>query len=200
MKRSLFIASSFALFSCLVLIQFNCSQNPEQKTMTKEEHIARGEYLVNLGGCNDCHSPKVMTEMGPMPDTTKLLSGHPSGEPMGDLDPGFQKKGQWILASMDLTTWVGPWGVSYTANLTPDKETGLGVWTEDLFMKAIRSGKHMGIGRPILPPMPWMFMAKLKDEDLKDIFAYLQSIPPVQNKVPDPVPPDQMVSLLKKMK
>lgn len=167
--------------------------------MTKEEHIAKGKYLVNLGGCNDCHSPKVMTDMGPMPDTTRLLSGHPADEPLGEIDPAMYKKGDWILAgAKDFTSWVGPWGVSYTANLTPDNETGLGVWTEDLFMKAIRSGKHMGVGRPILPPMPWMFMAKLSDQDLKDIFAYLQSLPPVKNMVPDPVTPDKMASLMTK--
>jgi len=201
MKRSLFIASSFTLFFCMVLIQLNCSQNPEEKTLTKEEHIAQGKYLVNLGGCNDCHSPKVMTAMGPMPDTTKLLSGHPAYALLGEIDPAVYKKGQWVLVdAKDFTSWVGPWGVSYTANLTPDEATGLGNWTPELFIKAIRSGKHMGIGRPILPPMPWVFMAKLKDEDLKDIFAYLHSIPAINNRVPDPIPPDQIASLFKKKK
>ena len=193
MKKHLFIASISIVFLSLIFVQLNCTQNTEQKTMTVEEQIAHGKYLVNLGGCNDCHSPKVMTPMGPMPDTTKLLSGHPADEPLGDLDPNFLKKGQWVLTSAtDFTSWVGPWGVSFTANLTPDNETGLGTWTPELFIKALRTGKHMGVGRPILPPMPWMFIGNCTDEDLKDIFAYLHSLPAIHNKVLDPIPPDMM--------
>jgi hypothetical protein len=88
-----------------------------------------------------------------------------------------------------MTAWAGPWGTSFAANLTPDIETGLGSWTEAMFVKAIRSGKHMGEGRPILPPMPWQVYKNLTDEDLKSIFAYLQSLPAVENAVPEPVPP-----------
>jgi len=87
------------------------------------------------------------------------------------------------------TAWSGPWGISYSANLTPDPDTGLGVWTEDMFLKAIRTGKHMSAGRPILPPMPWQGLAKLTDQDLKSIYAYLKTVPPVKNRVPDAVPP-----------
>jgi hypothetical protein len=103
--------------------------------------------------------------------------------------------GKWYLATGDLTAWVGPWGISYTANLTPDEPTGIGMWTEEVFIKALRTGKHMGIGRPILPPMPWPDFAKATDEDLKAIFAYLKSLPPIRNQVPDPVPPNQLSSL-----
>lgn len=85
--------------------------------------------------------------------------------------------------------WAGPWGVSFTANLTPDQNTGLGVWTEDVFIAALRSGKHMGTGRPILPPMPWMWISKMTDDDLKAVFAYLRTIKPITNHVPDPIPP-----------
>jgi hypothetical protein len=77
----------------------------------------------------------------------------------------------------------------FAANLTPDKNTGLGIWTEDMFIKAIRTGKHMGTSRDILPPMPWQAFAQMTDADLKGIFAYLQSIPAVTNHVPDPIPP-----------
>ena len=94
-----------------------------------------------------------------------------------------------IMASMELTAWTGPWGVSYAANLTPDPATGLGGWTEEMFMKTLRTGKHMGTGRQILPPMPWEMNGKMKDQDLKDVFAYLKSIPPIKNLVPQPVPP-----------
>jgi hypothetical protein len=94
-----------------------------------------------------------------------------------------------VATTMDLTAWAGPWGVSFSKNLTPDKETGLGSWTEAIFIKALRTGKDMGEGRPILPPMPWEDIGKAKDGDLKDIFAYLQSLTPVKNAVHDPIPP-----------
>ena len=87
-----------------------------------------------------------------------------------------------------MTAWSGPWGVSFTANLTPDKETGLGKWTETTFIQTIRTGRHMGRGRPILPPMPYPMYKNFTDEDLKAIFSYLQSIPAIENRVPEPLP------------
>ena len=83
------------------------------------------------------------------------------------------------------TAFAGPWGISYTANLTPDQNTGLGIWTEEMFLKAIRTGRHMGVSREILPPMPWPAFRNATDEDLKSIYAYLRSIKPVANHVPD---------------
>ena len=168
--------------------------------MNQETSVERGKYLVELGGCNDCHSPKVMTAMGPVPDTTRLLSGSPGPITSTDFDPKFVGQGQWIVARGDATAWIGPWGISYTANLTPDKETGLGNWTVDRFIKALRTGKHLGEGRPILPPMPWQGFAKLNDKDLSDIFAYLQSLKPVNNKVTDPGTPDDIAKLMMKKK
>jgi mono/diheme cytochrome c family protein len=186
------IASAF-----LVLLQLNCSPNTK-KQMTKEQLIAKGKYLVNLGGCNDCHSPKIMTAIGPVPDTTRLLSGYSAEEPIPALNKMMLAQHSWVLTNMSSTAWVGPWGISFTANLTPDKETGIGTWTPEIFIKALRTGKHMGVGRPILPPMPWQSFGKLKDEDLKAIFAYLQSLPPVHNNVPAPVPPNMIANYFKK--
>jgi hypothetical protein len=152
--------------------------------------VEQGKYLVNLGGCNDCHSPKVFGPNGPVPDTTRLLSGAPSSNPVPAIPDGALGPGKWgVLASMDLTTWAGPWGVSFARNLTPDRETGLGSWTEAMFVKALRTGKDMGEGRPILPPMPWDPIGKLKDHDLKAIFAYLRSLKPIHNPIHDPIPP-----------
>jgi Cytochrome c len=199
MRRVLFPLTFLSFFLFIVLVQINCG--PKEKEMTQEEMIAHGKYLVNLGGCNDCHSPKVMTAMGPVPDTTRLLSGHPADEMLPPIDTSLIQPGKWVLVSgTDFTGWVGPWGITYTQNLTPDAETGLGAWTPELFIKALRTGKHMGVGRPILPPMPWQFIGQLKDQDLKDIFAYLHSIPAIHNKVPDPVPPNMIASMSKKMK
>jgi hypothetical protein len=162
--------------------------------MTKEEMIKKGEYLVNFGGCNDCHSPKVFTDMGPVPDTTRLLSGHQAKTAIPKVDTSVIGPGKWHLTNGDLTAWVGPWGISFSANLTPDISTGIGAWTEDLFVKSMRSGLHLGAGRAILPPMPLMGLAGLKDEDLKSVFAYLKSIKPISNKVPDPVLPNEVAA------
>lgn len=161
--------------------------------MTHEETVARGEYLVNLGGCNDCHTPKVMTAMGPVPDTMKLLSGHQASDPIPEYPADFLATSGWMAATNpSMTAWAGPWGISFSANLTPDQVTGSGAWTDDAFIGAMRSGNHLGMGRPILPPMPWQPIGALPDADLKAIFAYLQSIPAVKNEVPQPIPPPAM--------
>ena len=130
--------------------------------------------------------------MGPVPDSTKLLSGHPGGS-LPPINLNSLKPGNWMSMTSDITAFVGPWGISYAANLTPDSATGIGAWSEATFMNTIRSGKHLGNGRDILPPMPWPFVAKLTDEDMKSVYTYLMSLPPVSNKVPAPVsPPDVM--------
>ena len=153
------------------------------------ELIKRGDYLVSYGGCNDCHTPKLFTTHGPEPDPDRLLSGHPSDAKLPDIPQGIIGPDKWgALTNNDMTAWFGPWGISFSANLTPDTKTGLGGWTEELFIKTMRTGKHLGVGREILPPMPWPALAALADEDLKAIFAYLVSIKPVENTVPQPVP------------
>jgi mono/diheme cytochrome c family protein len=152
--------------------------------------IARGEYLVTIGGCNDCHTPWKLGPRGPEPDMTRLLSGHPEAlamPPAPELPAG-----PWVASvAGTMTAWAGPWGVSFTANLTPDNETGLGEWTVEQFVQALRTGRHQGKGRPILPPMPYFNYAKATDEDLVSVFAYLRSIPPVRNRVPQPIDPSE---------
>jgi mono/diheme cytochrome c family protein len=153
-----------------------------------KDPIARGEYLVTIGGCNDCHTPWKMGQMGPEPDLSRMLSGHP--ETLKMPPPPTLPEGPWgVTAALTNTAWSGPWGVSFTANLTPDAETGLGKWTENDFIQTLRTGRHMGRGRQILPPMPWFNYGKGTDADLKAIFAYLRSIPPIKNKVPEPIQP-----------
>ncbi|HEX4372358.1 MAG TPA: diheme cytochrome c-553 [Puia sp.] len=200
-KASLLSAVIAALIIFFSFSQFSCTQTAEAKTdsaaipkqMSQAEMISRGKYIVMGTGCNDCHSPKVMTAMGPVPDSTKLLSGHPASQPLLPIDKKVLQPGNWILFGPDLTMTVGPWGISYSANLTPDSATGLGAWTDDVFIKTLRTGKHLGQdgGRQILPPMPWEAFGKYTDEDLRSIFAYLKALPPISNKVPAPVsPPD----------
>jgi mono/diheme cytochrome c family protein len=153
-----------------------------------DDRVARGRYLVSAAGCGDCHTPLAMGPNGPAPDVSRLLAGHPEDlvlPPAPTLPPG-----PWITTvSASMTAWSGPWGTSYTANLTPDDETGLGLWTEDNFVATIQNGRHMGVGRPLLPPMPASIISNYTDEDLRAIFAYLQSIPPVHNRVPHPLAP-----------
>lgn len=149
--------------------------------------VERGRYLVTIGGCNDCHTPWVMGENGPGPDLTRMLSGHPADLAMPPA-PAANGPWTWIGAGTN-TAFAGPWGVSFAANLTPDENTGTGIWTEDIFIQTIRSGRHWGQSRPLLPPMPWFNYREMTDEDLKAVFAYLRTIPPVYNPVPLPVPP-----------
>ncbi len=90
--------------------------------------------------------------------------------------------------SATLTAWSTPMGLAYSKNLTPDSATGLGKWDETTFMLAIRNGKHIGTGRPLLPPMPWQYIGQMTDEDLKAVYAFLRTIPAIHNQVPEAVP------------
>jgi mono/diheme cytochrome c family protein len=153
--------------------------------------VARGEYLVKTGFCNDCHTPLKMGKEGPEPDMTRMLSGHP--EAMKLPPPPRLGDGPWaFVATGTMTAWAGPWGISYTANLTPDPDTGIGRWSEQDFIDTIRNGRRLGKGRPLLPPMPWQWARLMTDEDLKSIYAYLRTIPPVKNRIPDPVAPEDL--------
>ena len=149
--------------------------------------VERGRYLVSIAACDDCHTPNKMGPNGPEPDMSRRLSGHP--ETM-KVDKAPKLEGPWMFAGTgSFTAWAGPWGISYTANITSDKNTGIGqdLWTEELFIKAIREGKHMGTSRPILPPMPWPVYRNMTDDDLKAIFAYLRTVPAINNHVPEPI-------------
>ena len=113
----------------------------------------------------------------------RMLSGHPADMPVAKYDTETAKN--WILFNQMLTNYIGPWGISYSANLTPDS-TGIGSWTEATIFKAIREGKYKGLDntRPLLPPMPWQEYRNATDEDLKAVFAYLKSNKPIRNVVP----------------
>ncbi len=177
-------AGALALGSLALFSAASSGQGANQGTA---DAVSRGEYLVKAMGCNDCHTPWKMGPNGPEMDMARMLSGHPEGL---NLKPPQSAAPPWATSvDMTFTAWAGPWGVSYTANLTPDPETGLGKWTEEDFRAAMKSGRHQGRGRQILPPMPWFNLAGLTDGDLSAVYQYLQSIPPIANKVPDPLPP-----------
>ncbi len=177
------ICAVVTLFAVPAAIAAGAKKDPK-----KEKQVKMGEHLVKTGGCADCHTPKKMGPQGPEEDHSRMLSGSPSDPalpPAPKLPPG-----PWmILAEGGLTAWTGPWGTSFARNLTPDKETGLGDWTEQNFIDTIRTGKRMGKGRPVLPPMPLPAISQYTDEELKAIFAYLQSIPAIKNAVSEPLPP-----------
>ncbi len=166
--------------------------NPDAEVPATEDLAKRGEYLVTIMGCHDCHSPKRMGPQGPEIIPERLLSGYPGDQPLPEVSTAGLPAG-WAMLTPDLTAAVGPWGVSFAANITADA-TGIGNWTEEQFRKALTQGKSKGIdgARPLLPPMPWFNYANIEDEDLQAIFAYLKSTHPVHNIVPPPIPPDQL--------
>ncbi len=192
------IITMLSILAIVFLLSY-CTGNKEKMEQTtlqtaelsQEELIAKGEYLVTIGGCNDCHSPKQMTERGPEIIKELMLSGYPADRPLLVADKNAITKG-WALMNYDLTQAAGPWGVSFAANLTPDP-TGIGNWTEEQFKKALTQGKFKGMdgGRMLLPPMPWFNFTNMKDEDISAIYAYLKSIKPVNNLVPAPISPEE---------
>lgn len=167
------------------------AQGPTPSDRSRRPELSQvefGAYLVRTMGCNDCHTPLTMGPKGPEPDMTRALTGHP--EDLRMPPPPALPPGPWIMVSAATNTaHAGPWGVSFSANLTPDAETGLGDWTEAQFIATMRTGKHQGKGRPVLPPMPYPMLGALTDPEIKAVWAYLRSLPPVRNRVPAPVEP-----------
>lgn len=144
-----------------VLILSACSPADEPSAPRRTE-IERGEYLVSVGGCNDCHTAGHFTR-------AENQSGPLAGSDLAIVVPG-------------LGAFVGP-------NLTPDVETGLGRWSEAEIVTALKTGERPD-GRVLAPVMPWDALSKLDDTDLKALAAYLKSLPAVTNKVAGPFGPD----------
>ena len=188
MRKTILSLMTIAVVISVVFAACQDSVASEEKSiaMTKKEMVKRGAYLVNTIGCDDCHSPKRMGPNGPEIIPELRLSGYPASRPITKTNIDVVKKG-WMLLSDDLTTAVGSWGQSFAANLTSDP-TGTGNWKEEQFIKAIREGKYKGLDntRPLLLPMPWFVYKNLTDDDLKSIFAFLQTTKPVKNVVPAP--------------
>ena len=164
------------------------AKSPQSSPATApSSRVERGRYLVLTSACNDCHTPLKGGPNGPEPDLSRLLSGHPEQMKVQRPKSGTPP---WIVSvAATNTAWAGPWGVSFPANLTPDLETGIGAWSEQDFVATIRSGRHLGRGRAILPPMPIPAYSNFTEDDLRAIFAYLRTVPAIKNRVPAPLPP-----------
>jgi mono/diheme cytochrome c family protein len=145
--------SGHGAFAIAVLLAMSAPQAHAQSTQVK-----RGQYLVNVGGCNDCHTPG------------SFLGKRDESRTLGGSDVGFGIPGMGVF--------VGP-------NLTPDKETGLGNWTNEQIVTAIRTGKRPD-GRMLAPVMPYNDFSHMTKEDALAIAAYLRSLPAISNKVPGP--------------
>jgi hypothetical protein len=180
---------SVTAFSGALLHAVELRDRQSPAPSSNNARVERGAHLVKTMGCNDCHTPWKVGPRGPEPDTSRALTGHPADFVVPPPPPA---SGPWIAhVAATNTAWAGPWGVSFTANLTPDPETGLGRWTEEMFIATMRTGRHQGKGRRLLPPMPYWTLGALDDEDLRSVFAYLQSLPPVKNRVPAPIEPEE---------
>jgi mono/diheme cytochrome c family protein len=128
-----------------------------------DAQVARGKYLVTIASCQDCHTPGYFFGK---PDMARYLGGS---------EVGFEIPG--------LGVFVGP-------NLTPDKETGLGGWTDAQIAAALTAGKRPD-GRELAPIMPWRAFASLTQPDVAAIVAFLRSLPAVKNKVAGPFGPTE---------
>lgn len=196
------IASLLVLGSAgIAMFASGCNTQPKanaaeekQAAAPAQSAVERGKYLVTaVGGCNDCHTPFKMGEHGPEPDMQHMLSGHPAEFKLTMADVPKVDNHEWaMIGSVTNTAFAGPWGISFAMNLTPDSVTGIGTWSEDLFVKTIRTGKHWATSRPIMPPMPQPAFSHMTDDDLKSIYAYLRTVPKVHNQVPDYIPPVQV--------
>lgn len=190
-QKNIYMRCIHFAFAVVLTAMIACNNQPvavtKENDPSADSLVARGEYLVSAIGCDDCHSPKRMGARGPELIPELRLSGFPQNRPLMPVDTGALHKG-WVLLAPDLTAAVGPWGTSYASNITGDS-TGIGMWTEAQFRKAIREGKSKGLDgtRPLLPPMPWQNLARLSDPDINAIYAFLRSTAPVKNTVPPPV-------------
>jgi mono/diheme cytochrome c family protein len=172
-----------AALSLLALSPLALSQSSPPASTKLSPAAERGRYLVSILGCNDCHTPLKWGEHGPQPDMTRFLTGHPEGTQLG---PPPAPSGGWMWAGAETNTaFAGPWGITYAINLTPDDNTGIGIWTEKMFVDSMKTGKHMGTSRPIMPPMPWETYRNMTDADVKAVYAYLRTLKPAKNRVPD---------------
>lgn len=185
MREKTLMSCSLFLSIFIIFFTVSCGNNTNNPQYSKQQ-IQKGETLVMEGKCNFCHTPEVAPDDD---DNGKILYGHPAQDKIPDIPRVPAGSQQWMefVDNLDSTVWIAGNKVVFSANITPDKETGIGNWSEDDFINTIRTGKHPGWKRELNKPMPWLDYAKLSNEQLINIFAYLMSQQPVKNKVPEPI-------------
>ena len=174
------------IFSVVVLIVGAIIALNINSVESQSDMVQRGKYLVDtLGACGHCHTPRAGAEY----NMDMYLAGHPANAPYPRYNFSMMQQNIFILTSPQMSAFSGPFGTSFASNLTPDKETGLGEWTEKMFIDAMRTGHHQGnkSNRKIFPPMATKHYAQMNDADLKAIWAYLRTIKPVKNEVNPPL-------------
>ena len=180
MHRNLLIFCTVVLFvGSIIALSINSVES-------QSDMVQRGKYLVDAAGaCGHCHTPRAGAEY----NMDMYLAGHPANAPYPRYNFSMMQQGIFILTSPQMSAFSGAFGTSFASNLTPDNETGLGEWTEKMFIDAMRTGHHQGdkSNRKIFPPMPTKHYAQMNDTDLKAIWAYLRTIKPVKNEVSPPL-------------
>jgi mono/diheme cytochrome c family protein len=196
-KDTMTLSAAALVASLAVIAVANASRPvaaPKTVRFSRTEQVKRGQYLVTIGGCNDCHTPWIIQPDGkPGPDMSRSLSGHPQSFRI--TEPAQLNSDRFAVATAPTNTaFSGPWGVSFAANLTPDRMTGTGIWSFEIFKNTIRNGRHWGVARPLLPPMPWFNYREMTDEDLAAVYAYTRTLKPIHNEVPAPLPPASLAA------
>jgi len=159
------------------------------RDIDKEIKTKFGKLLTEEFGCVYCHTPKIVINNEVLIDENRMFSGHQQDNILPEFPPELVAPGKWKgLYTADMTAWGGPWGISYAANLTPDKKTGIGNLSEENFISILGLGIHSTLSRKIMPPMPWNEISRLNKQELGAIYLYLKTIKPIKNKVPESVP------------
>ena len=186
-----FIIFSVAILALIIIPSFTFDEGFIR--VSEEEKLQRGKYIVETFGCAHCHTPKKMTDRGPIIDESRWLMGHPSDSNLPGIEKSSILTAGWTYSNMDHTAHVGPWGVSYSANITSDV-SGIGAWSLEHFTKSLKQGKHKGLenGRPVMPPMPWTDYVHMSDDDVESLYLYLKSTKPIRNIVPGYTAIDQI--------
>jgi hypothetical protein len=191
MKVSTYFVLALVLSAALVE---GCKKNAPRSAALNPVYTAaqvtKGAKLVDEWKCNYCHTPELKGPGGkPIPNPDKLLSGHPQDEKIPGIADMVIASPEYMefLDNLPNTVWASNDTLVFASNLTPDDATGIGTWSAGQFVATLRSGKHMGLGRRVLYPMPWQELATLPDSDLTSIYAYLRTIKRVKNKVPPPI-------------
>ena len=141
----MFLMSRFPILVFFIVV---CALSCSTEQTELRGAVEHGKYLVNLGGCHDCHTPKIFDASGaPTLDTARLLSGHAENRPAPSWSPEDLREGVAVTSSESFTAWAGPWGVSFAANLTPEKTTGIAEWNEEMFIRMARTGKPSGTAK-----------------------------------------------------